>query len=57
MKITEMKADDSQKTYRFLKAKDIAPQDDAYHGNIRLLDIEWWYFDAVLKTVIASILE
>ena len=33
--------------YRFLKAVDITPKDDAFHGNINLLDIEWWYFDAV----------
>lgn len=35
------------KNNRFLKAMNIIPKDDAYHGNIRLLDIEWWYFDAV----------
>ncbi|MFO7678003.1 MAG: hypothetical protein R6V50_06465, partial [Thermoplasmatota archaeon] len=35
--------------YRFLKAVDINPSDDAYHGNINLLDIEWWYFDAVFE--------
>jgi len=33
--------------YRFLKAVDITPKDDAFHSNINLLDIEWWYFDAV----------
>ena len=33
--------------FKFLKATDIQPKDDSYHGNINLLDIEWWYFDAV----------
>jgi hypothetical protein len=33
--------------YRFLKALPIIPKDDTFHGNINLLDIEWWYFDAV----------
>jgi len=32
---------------RFLKAVDITPKDDAFHGNINLLDAEWWYFDAI----------
>jgi len=32
--------------YRILKAEDIIPNDDAYHGNFKILDIEWWYFDA-----------
>jgi predicted secreted hydrolase len=35
--------------HSFLKAVEIQPQDDTYHGNIRLLDIEWWYFDAVFE--------
>ena len=35
--------------HRFLKAVEIQPQDDTCHGNIKLLDIEWWYFDAVLE--------
>jgi predicted secreted hydrolase len=34
-------------TPRFYKAVDIVPSDDSYHNNINLLDIEWWYFDAV----------
>ena len=38
---------DGKIDYRFLKAVDITPKDDAFHGNINLLDIEWWYFDAV----------
>ena len=33
--------------YRFLDAEAIKPKDDAYHGNINLFDVEWWYFDAV----------
>lgn len=32
---------------RFLKAVEIIPKDDTYHGNHNLLDIEWWYFDAI----------
>jgi predicted secreted hydrolase len=35
--------------FRFLKAVDIQPIDDSFHGNIKLLDIEWWYFDAVFE--------
>ena len=35
--------------HQFLKAVEIQPRDDTYHGNIRLLDIEWWYFDAVFE--------
>ena len=38
---------DGKIDYRFLKAVDITPKDDTFHGNINLLDIEWWYFDAV----------
>jgi len=33
----------------FLKAKPITPKDDAFHGRFTYLDIEWWYFDAVLE--------
>ena len=47
MTFKKMKPTDSKNTYRFLKAVDIIPTDDAFHGNINLLDIEWWYFDAV----------
>lgn len=32
---------------RFLKAHDIRPSDDGYHGSKSIIDIEWWYFDAV----------
>jgi len=35
--------------FRFLQAVDIQPIDDSFHGNIKLLDIEWWYFDAVFE--------
>jgi len=38
---------ENNKNYRFLTGYDISPKDDAFHGNINLLDIEWWYFDAV----------
>lgn len=34
---------------RFLPAKKILPQDDAFHESKFLLDIEWWYFDAVFE--------
>jgi len=47
MKIKERKLADHKKAYRFLRAIDITPQDDAFHGNFNFLDIEWWYFDAV----------
>ena len=42
-----MNTNDTEKTYRFLKAEEIIPKDDASHGNSNLLDIEWWYFDAI----------
>jgi hypothetical protein len=35
--------------YRFLKGENIVPKDDAFHGNINLIDVEWWYFDAVFN--------
>jgi hypothetical protein len=35
--------------FRFLQAVDIQPIDDSFHGSIKLLDIEWWYFDAVFE--------
>jgi len=35
--------------FRFLEAVDIQLMDDLFHGNIKLLDIEWWYFDAVFE--------
>jgi len=42
-----MSTNDTKKPYRFLKAEEITPKDDAFHGNSNLLDIEWWYFDAI----------
>ncbi|MFW6119867.1 MAG: hypothetical protein ACOC80_03070 [Petrotogales bacterium] len=42
-----IKPEDSKRVYRFLRANTITPKDDAFHGNINLLDVEWWYFDAV----------
>ena len=42
-----IKNKDSNIQYRYLKAVDIKPKDDTFHGNINLIDIEWWYFDAV----------
>lgn len=47
MSVKAVKLDDTKTAYQFLRATDITPQDDAFHGNINLLDIEWWYFDAV----------
>ncbi len=34
-------------SYRFLKAENIVPRDDAFHGDINLIDVEWWYFDGI----------
>jgi predicted secreted hydrolase len=36
-----------QISYRYLPAHPIIPKDDTFHGSKHLLDIEWWYFDAV----------
>lgn len=47
MNVKALKIDNSKTDYRFLKANNILPKDDGFHGNINLLDIEWWYFDAV----------
>jgi len=47
MSIGNENQDISIKNIQFLKAVDIIPKDDTFHGNINLLDIEWWYFDAV----------
>jgi hypothetical protein len=47
MSVKTLNFNNSKTNYRFLKATDIVPKDDAFHGNINLLDIEWWYFDAV----------
>ncbi len=47
MNVKAVKLDNAKTANQFLRATDITPQDDAFHGNINLLDIEWWYFDAV----------
>ena len=47
MSINLEKSTKIKSKYRFLKAQDIEPRDDTHHGNIKLLDIEWWYFDAI----------
>ena len=47
MNIKNENSSKSNNKYRFLKAVEITPTDDTSHGNIRLLDIEWWYFDAI----------
>ena len=49
MNVKAVKLDNSKTAYQFLRATDITPRDDAFHGNIKLLDIEWWYFDAVFE--------
>jgi len=36
-------------SYRFLKAENIVPVDDAFHGDINLIDVEWWYFDGIFN--------
>ena len=33
--------------------EDITPKDDAFHGSIKRLSAEWWYFDAVFDNGIA----
>lgn len=38
---------ENNNNFRFLTGHEILPKDDAFHGNINLLDVEWWYFDAV----------
>ncbi|UCD13850.1 MAG: hypothetical protein JSW60_00080 [Thermoplasmatales archaeon] len=45
MDIDAVNSDNS--TYQFLRGADITPQDDAFHGNINILDVEWWYFDGI----------
>lgn len=35
------------KHLRFLKAESIQPNDDGFHRSKNIVDIEWWYFDAV----------
>jgi hypothetical protein len=37
----------SDKKYRLNIAKEIKPNDDAFHGSIKRLSLEWWYFDAI----------
>ena len=41
MSVKAVKLDDTKTAYQILRATDITPQDDAFHGNINLLDIEW----------------
>ena len=38
---------DMKRSSDFPKAGAITPRDDAFHGSINVVDIEWWYFDAV----------
>ena len=39
----------NQISYRYLPAYPIIPKDDSFHGSKYLLDIEWWYFDAIFE--------
>jgi predicted secreted hydrolase len=41
-------------SYRFLPAQTIKPRDDTFHGSKYLLDIEWWYFDAVFDNGLSA---
>jgi len=43
------KTNPSKKNYRFFKAVEIEPKDDAYHISSHIANIEWWYFDAIFK--------
>ena len=42
-------AEDNPISFRFLPAHRIDPKDDTFHGSKYLLDIEWWYFDAIFE--------
>jgi hypothetical protein len=33
--------------FDYSKAVAITPKDDAFHGTMNCVDVEWWYFDAV----------
>ena len=44
---TKKNNNQTKTSYRFLPAKPINPIDDTFHGTKYLVDIEWWYFDAV----------
>jgi len=39
----------AKKNKENLHAENITSKDDAYHGSFNLLDIEWWYFDAIFN--------
>lgn len=39
----------SKRPLRYLPAQSIKPKDDTFHGTKYLIDIEWWYFDAVFE--------
>ena len=43
------KTNPPKQNYRFLKAVEIQPKDDAYHISSNISNIEWWYFDAIFK--------
>ena len=47
--MNKLKSNTEQKKYIYFKPTDIKPKDDAFHGSLNFLDIEWWYFDAVLE--------
>jgi len=45
---------DKTVSYRYLPVSDITPKDDNFHGSKYLLDIEWWYFDAVFENGLSA---
>lgn len=47
MVIKKLKKDKNNNSERFFKAIDITPKDDMFHGSMNIVDIEWWYFDAL----------
>ena len=49
MRMNKLKSNTEQRRYIYFKPTDIKPKDDAFHGSLNFLDIEWWYFDAVLE--------
>jgi len=47
MSTNNTKKHSSPGNLRYLKAEGITPKDDTFHGCRNIIDIEWWYFDAV----------
>jgi len=38
-----------KENHRFLKAEEIKPKDDSSHISSHMVNIEWWYFDAIFN--------